>query len=189
VLSVVSGGLILVVGAVLVLVRVRSARRGGPLRAFAHGHTHAHDHVHAHLHDEAHAHPHDNAHVHPRAHPDSHGGAPPAPPTSRRGLVALGIASGLLPCPSALLVLLAAVSLHRIAGGILLIVAFSAGLAVVLVGIGIAIASGARIVRRLPHLARIRGLHMAASALPVASAVLISAAGLGLTVQALKGVL
>lgn len=174
VLNIVSGGLILAVGAVLVGVRVRSARRGGPLGNLAeHGHAHgAHEHAHPHT-------AHDHVHHH---HPHPH-------PKSRRGLLALGVAGGLVPCPSALLVLLAAVSLHRIAGGILLIVAFSAGLAAVLVGIGIAIASGARIVHRVPRIATVRTLRLAAATLPVASAVLISAAGLGLTVQALKGVL
>jgi len=172
VLTFASGALILGVGVALVVARLRTARRGGPLRALAHEHHHHDSHAHAHEHHHDHHH-----HAHPHPHT-----------TSRRGLLALGVAGGLVPCPSALLVLLAAVSLHRIAGGIVLIVAFSAGLAAVLVGIGIAIASGARIVRRVPNLARVRGLTLAAATLPVASAVLISAAGLGLTVQALPGV-
>ncbi|HXA29020.1 MAG TPA: High-affinity nickel-transporter [Candidatus Angelobacter sp.] len=170
-----SGALILVVGVAMVAVRVRSARRGGPLAALA-------EHAHAHG-DHGHTHHHENAHDHAHAHDHN-----AAQRTSRRGLLALGVAGGLVPCPSALLVLLAAVSLHRIAGGILLIVAFSAGLAAVLVGIGTAIASGARAVRRVPNLARVRALQRAAAVLPVASALLISAAGLGLTVQALSGV-
>ena len=176
VLTLGSGALILAVGMVLVAVRLRSARRGGPLAALARGHDHAHPHGHAHPH---HDHDHDAHHAH--AHPHPHR-------TSRRGLLALGVAGGLVPCPSALLVLLAAVSLHRVAGGIVLIVAFSAGLAAVLVGIGVAIASGARLSRRVPRIARLRGVHWAAAALPVASALLISLAGLGLTVQALSGV-
>jgi len=197
-----SGALILAVGVLMVVVRVRSARRGGPLAALGHAHDDAHGHAHAHPHP--HSHDHSHAHPHSHSHPHGHllrtgardrGDSPqagirqPSPlRPSRRGLFALGVAGGLVPCPSALLVLLAAVSLHRIAGGILLIVAFSAGLAAVLVGIGIAIASGARIVRRVPNLARVRGLQRAAAALPVASALLISLAGLGLTVQALSGV-
>ena len=46
-----------------------------------------------------------------------------------RSLFAVGISGGLLPCPSALVVLLAAISLHRVAYGLVLILAFSAGLA------------------------------------------------------------
>ena len=61
----------------------------------------------------AHAHGHGDAHHH---HQHDHG---------RRGLLAVGISGGLLPCPSALVVLLAAISLHRVAFGMLLVLAFS----------------------------------------------------------------
>ena len=56
---------------------------------------------------------------------------------SRRGLLAVGVSGGLLPCPSALVVLLAAISLHRLAFGLVLIVAFSIGLALSITGIGL----------------------------------------------------
>ncbi len=106
----------------------------------------------------------------------------------RRSLLALGISSGIIPCPSALVVLLAAISLHRIPFGILLIVAFSAGLAVTLTGIGMALAGG------LPLLLRIRGagshrlMSQTARLVPIASALVVIIAGLGLTVQAIPGV-
>ena len=58
--------------------------------------------------------------------------------TSLRSLFAVGVSGGLLPCPSALVVLLAAISLHRVAFGLLLILAFSAGLALTITGIGLA---------------------------------------------------
>ena len=63
------------------------------------------------------------------------GGAPAA--VSRRGLVALAFSGGILPSPSALVVLLASVSLGRTALGLVFIAAFSAGLAVALVGVGV----------------------------------------------------
>src|SRR5207244_943999 len=85
-------------------------------------------------------------------HPGRNGHQHPTTPVGRRSLLALGISSGIIPCPSALVVLLAAVSLHRVVFGILLIVAFSAGLAVALTGIGLALAGG------LPLLLRARGL-------------------------------
>ena len=47
----------------------------------------------------------------------------------RRGLVGVGLAAGILPCPSALVDLLSAIALHRIGFGLALIVAFSVGLA------------------------------------------------------------
>ena len=57
--------------------------------------------------------------------------------TSRaRSLLAVGVSGGLLPCPSALVVLLAAISLHRLAFGLVLIVAFSLGLALSITGSG-----------------------------------------------------
>jgi ABC-type nickel/cobalt efflux system permease component RcnA len=55
------------------------------------------------------------------------------------GLIALGASGGLVPCPSALVLLLTSVSLGRVGLGLTLLVAFSAGLAVVLTGIGLAV--------------------------------------------------
>jgi len=65
-----------------------------------------------------------------------------------RGLLALGISGGLLPCPSALVVLLSAIALHRVAFGMLLIVAFSIGLAGVLTGIGLLLVYARRLYPR-----------------------------------------
>ena len=79
-------------------------------------HDHHHDH-HGHGHDH-----HGHDHV-------------PAPGSGLRGLIAVGVSGGLLPCPTALVVLLAAISLHRVGFGLALIVAFSLGLAAVVSGI------------------------------------------------------
>ncbi len=54
-----------------------------------------------------------------------------------RTLIGLGITGGALPCPSALVVMLSAIALHRIGFGLLLIVSFSLGLAVVLTVLGL----------------------------------------------------
>jgi nickel/cobalt transporter (NicO) family protein len=96
---------------------------------------------------------------------------------TRRGLIGMGAAAGLIPCPSALVVLLAAVSQHEVALGMLLIVAFSLGLAATLTALGLAVVYARRIVPRLkvPRLA---------AALPAASALLIVAVGCVLTVNA-----
>ena len=61
-----------------------------------------------------------------------------------RGLLAMGAAAGLIPCPSALVVLLGAVAQGQIALGMLLIVAFSAGLAVTLTALGLAVVLASR---------------------------------------------
>ncbi len=67
-----------------------------------------------------------------------------------RGLLALGASAGLIPCPSALVVLLGAIAQGRIALGMLLIVAFSLGLAATLVGLGLAVVFAAKAMTRLP---------------------------------------
>lgn len=57
---------------------------------------------------------------------------------SWRSLLAMGVSGGLVPCPSALILLLAAVALNRTAYGLLLVVAFSVGLAMTLIAVGVA---------------------------------------------------
>jgi nickel/cobalt transporter (NicO) family protein len=101
---------------------------------------------------------------------------------SRRSLVAVGISGGLLPCPSALVVLLAAISLHRVAFGLLLVVTFSAGLALTITGIGLVAVLARSAFRRVSFEGRIVGL------LPTASALVILVAGMVMTVHALPGI-
>jgi ABC-type nickel/cobalt efflux system permease component RcnA len=96
-----------------------------------------------------------------------------------RALLAVGVSGGLLPCPSALVVLLAAISLHRIGFGLLLIVAFSAGLALTITGIGLVAVLARGVFGRLPFNGR------ALSLLPALSAFVIVVAGVGMTVRAL----
>jgi ABC-type nickel/cobalt efflux system permease component RcnA len=102
--------------------------------------------------------------------------------TSFRSLVAVGVSGGLLPCPSALVVLLAAISLHRVAFGLLLILAFSAGLALTITGIGLAAVIARTAFRRVSFEGRLVRL------LPAASALVILAAGLAMTVRAVPKV-
>jgi nickel/cobalt transporter (NicO) family protein len=101
---------------------------------------------------------------------------------SRRSLVAVGVSGGLLPCPSALVVLLAAITLHRVAFGMLLVVAFSAGLALTITGIGLAAVLARGAFRRVSFDGRVVSL------LPTASAIVILAAGLLMTLHALPRV-
>jgi ABC-type nickel/cobalt efflux system permease component RcnA len=103
-----------------------------------------------------------------------------------RGLIGLGASAGLLPCPSALVVLLAALSQHRVGLGLSLIVAFSLGLAATLSGLGLAVVHAGRALTRAtagrPLLSRL------AAAAPSLSALVIVAAGLMLTARALPGI-
>jgi nickel/cobalt transporter (NicO) family protein len=95
-----------------------------------------------------------------------------------RSLVGVGVSGGLLPCPSALVVLLAAISLHRVAFGLLLIVAFSAGLALSITGVGLVAVLAKRAFNRVGFDGRVVGL------LPALSALVILVAGLAMTARA-----
>jgi ABC-type nickel/cobalt efflux system permease component RcnA len=91
----------------------------------------------------------------------------------------MGAAAGLIPCPSALVVLLGAIAQGQVALGMLVIVAFSAGLAATLTALGLAVVLATRVVRRL------RVPSGLVTALPAASAVLIVVVGCVLTARAL----
>jgi ABC-type nickel/cobalt efflux system permease component RcnA len=101
----------------------------------------------------------------------------------RRGLLGMGAAAGLLPCPSALVVLLAAISQHEVALGMLLIVAFSIGLAGTLTALGVAVVHTRRL---LPP--RITASRLAAL-MPAASAVVVVVLGLVLAAKAVPEVM
>jgi nickel/cobalt exporter len=98
---------------------------------------------------------------------------------SRRTLLAMGASAGLLPCPSALVVLLAAIAQHQVALGLVLILAFSAGLAATLTAAGLAVVASGRALSRIGAPARLL------AALPTASALVIVAVGCALTLKAL----
>jgi ABC-type nickel/cobalt efflux system permease component RcnA len=121
------------------------------------GHGHEHHH---HSHDHPHHHSHDH-----------------------RSLLGMGAAAGLLPCPSALVVLLAAISQHELALGLLLIVAFSLGLAGTLTGLGLAVVHARRL---LP--ARLAAGRVAV-VMPAVSAVLVVTLGLVLAVRAVPDIM
>jgi ABC-type nickel/cobalt efflux system permease component RcnA len=123
----------------------------------------------------ARAHPHGHAHHHHHHHHEL--GEP-----SFRSLFAVGVSGGLLPCPSALVVLLAAISLHRVAFGLILIVAFSTGLALSITGVGLLAVLAKRAFARARFDGRLVG------ALPAASAAVILVAGVLMTVHAIPKV-
>jgi nickel/cobalt transporter (NicO) family protein len=101
---------------------------------------------------------------------------------TRRSLIGMGAAAGLIPCPSALVVLLGAIAQHEVALGMLLIVAFSVGLAATLTGLGLLVVYAQRILPRLRMDGRL------AAMLPAASALVIVIVGCVLTAQAVPGV-
>jgi ABC-type nickel/cobalt efflux system permease component RcnA len=173
ILSVVSGLMVVGVGGWLLYARWRGLEVGHHHRHQYHDHHHDHDHHH---HDHDH---HDHDHDHHDHHHHHH---LPEGPITARGLIALGVSGGIVPCPSALVVLLSAIALNRIGYGMALISAFSAGLAAVLVGIGILVVSAQGLLSRLPS----GGGWM--RKLPVASALVITMIGMLLVARALAQV-
>jgi nickel/cobalt exporter len=159
-LGVASG--LLVVGIGLTVMRSRFRRWRAVREGGAEGHEHPHPHGHGH-----HGHHH---------HPDG--------PITMRGLVGLGVSGGIVPCPSALVVLIAAISQHRVGLGMVLILAFSLGLAATLTGVGLAVVYGGRLITRLRPERRIFGSRIA-GVLPALSASVIVVAGVLITSRAI----
>jgi len=163
-LGVFSGLVIAVLGFSLVLRRYAAAHHHD------HGHGHGHDGDHHHHHGAG---THDDVHHHHDHHP-SEG------PVSLPALVALGVTGGIVPCPAAVVVLLSALSLNRVGFGLLLIVAFSVGLAAVLITIGVLMVYARRAMARFsadgPLIRRW---------LPLASSAVITIVGVVITVQSL----
>ena len=175
-MNLVAGLLVLVVGAIVVRARLRARRDPD-------GHDHDHDHDHSHDKGDQ---PHDHQHPHAHAHASGGGHHHHAPESLRpRALIAAGAAAGLIPCPSALVVLLGAISQHEIALGLLLIVVFSLGLAATLTALGIAVVGARGLSGRWRPNGRTARVMAAA---PAISAVLIVALGCLLTARAVPGV-
>ncbi|MCY1138151.1 sulfite exporter TauE/SafE family protein [Actinoplanes sp. Pm04-4] len=135
-------------------------RRRSHHHAHGHGETHGHGHVHGHGHGHTHAH-----------------GA------GRWGLAGLGVAGGLVPSPSALIVLLGAAALGRTVFGVLLVIAYGFGMAATLTAAGLLLV-------RLRHRidGRWRWVARWQAVAPSATAALIILVGVGLAGRALAGV-
>ena len=158
----------------------------------SHGHDHAHDddhdhdHPHADDHDHGHDHSHDDDHHHDHGHTHSHGGhthshAPPER-TGFWGLLSLGISGGVVPCVDALIGLLFAISLNKLVWGLIILCAFSLGLAAVLVAIGILM------VMAKPLIARFTGEGIWLQRLPIMSAAVVILLGAVLVFKAINTV-
>ncbi|MEP7358112.1 MAG: high-affinity nickel-transporter, partial [Anaerolineales bacterium] len=163
ILGVASGLLVVAIGASLLINRLRGARRPA---AAAYPHASGRG-------GGAGVHQHDGDAPHEHTLPVSQ-------TVSIRSLMALGISGGLIPCPTALLVMLGAIALNRVAFGLVLIVAFSLGLAAVLVGTGLALVYASRWVERWSVNERVIRLVGAGSALAM------TVVGLAATFAALR---
>ena len=200
-----SGLLIMGLGTWLLVNHLRGRGYGfGHSHGTHHGHSHEEGHYHGHSHEEEHhdhphgEHHHGHDHTHEEEHHDPphgehhhghdhtheeehhHGHSHEIPNKVTLGsLLTLGISGGIVPCPGALVILLLAVALHRIAFGLLLLVAFSVGLAAILIAIGILI------VKARPLVERFSGDGRWIQRLPIASAVVIIVVGCAITFKTL----
>jgi nickel/cobalt exporter len=189
----------MLIGEVRRRMRARRIRAAASLAVSGSGdrendHEHAGDHEHPHAHHVAARHGHDvHDHRHDHDHDageHSHGGVrhshlpPPGSTLSWRGLFALGLAGGLIPSTSALLILLFSIQTGRPAFGIFLVLAFGLGMALVMsgVGLGLIVARG-----RLDGLPRRSALGRLAGFAPLVASVAVLVLGLVLTSQAVWG--
>ncbi|MFG2817591.1 nickel transporter [Streptomyces sp. NPDC048410] len=162
-----------------------------------HSHPHDADHTHDHPHGDGHSHDHPHAHPHPHTHPHkhplvhTHGGHTHSHPTAPtlKGTILLGFAGGLVPSPSAVVVLVGAAALGQAWFGLLLVVAYGAGLALTLTAAGFAVVRLGAVAGRLLDRTPGRPAHPLAALLrrtiPLASALAVLVLGAGLM---LKGV-
>ena len=184
---------ILAIGGWMLIAELRRRRSmAASTKAYAaaeqeHAAAHEHDHPHEHEHD---AHEHEHEHQAHDAGEHSHGGVrhshlPAAGSTiTWRSLFVLGLAGGLIPSTSALLILLGSIAAGRPAFGFVLVVAFGLGMAGVMTGIGLVMVFARGRLDRLPGGG---GLGRVRDAVPLVAAVLVFGFGLYLTAQALGG--
>lgn len=190
-LSLFSGILIVGIGAWLLAKNMKQYYSGGTQsysqgHSHDHGHDHGHSHDHDHSHDDDHDHDHDHNHDHDHGHSHSHGGrthshAPPER-TGFWGLLSLGISGGIVPCVDALIGLLFAISLNKLVWGLIILSAFSLGLAAVLVAIGILM------VMAKPLIARFTGEGLWLQRMPIISAAVVILLGAVLVFKAINSV-
>ncbi|MBI0299916.1 nickel transporter [Streptomyces sp. PRKS01-29] len=188
-LGIASGVLVAVAGAGLLR---KALRRHRHMRAHHHGRTHTHDHgdghEHDHDHDHPHTHSHDHGHTHTHDHGDGHTHTHEVRPTLR-GTLLLGFAGGMVPSPSAVIVLVGAAALGQAWFGFVLVVAYGLGLALTLTLAGFAaVRLGVRATERLAarkasggRIDRLLGAVRRAS--PVGTAAIVLALGCGLVLR------
>ncbi len=202
-LSLFSGILIVGIGAWLLAKNMKQYYSGGVHshshgHQHPHGHDHAHSHDHGHSHDDGHSHSHDHDHDHDHdhghshdhdhdhGHSHSHGGRThthvPPERTGFWGLLSLGISGGIVPCVDALIGLLFAISLGKLVWGLIILSAFSLGLAAVLVAIGILM------VMAKPLIERFTGEGVWLQRLPIISAAVVILLGAVLVFKAINTV-
>jgi len=179
----------------LVLVAAHTEAASAPRQAHPHPHAHSSDHTHHHDRDHTHSHDHDHDHHHGHPHPDphtvehTHGGFTHTHSTAPtlRGTILLGFAGGLVPSPSAVVVLVGAAALGQAWFGLLLVVAYGVGLALTLTAAGFAVVKLGtgmnRVLERRPRWTAHPVATLVRRTAPLGSAFLVVALGVGLVLK------
>ena len=185
-LNVISGIIIVIIGTYLLRRRVREMQNS--THSHEH-HTHSHhDHDHSqHAYEHSHSHD-DHEHQHEHTHHD-HAHGPDHQHITMEAIqknslltnVMMGISGGMVPCPTALVVLFLAISLKKLALGLILIVFFSFGLAATLTTLGILFSKGSKLIDRYDN-------NRIVARLPVISAGIIVVLGAVIFIRALIGI-
>jgi len=159
-LSLVSGVVIFTIGFRLIRQRWHRTKH--------HHHHHHHDHSHDVSDHHSHHHHHPSEHHHDHHHDVNN-------VASWREILALGISGGLVPCPAALVLLLSTIALGQIGYGLMLVLVFSVGLAVTLIGLGALFIYGKQQFQKFPQ------AQFGLQKLPLLGAIAITLVGLGIT--------
>ncbi len=188
--------LVLATGLLVMLIglRILAMTGGSPLpgsarkeRARGHGHDAGHGHAHSHA-REGHSHGGGRGFDHNHASADAHAAAHAGDierrltgrPVTTLDIAWFGFTAGLLPCPAAFAVLLVCLQIGAVVLGVAMVAAFSIGLAITLVAVGVAAAWGARAAgRRFPR------LETAMTVLPYLSAAIVLGVGALVTLRGL----
>jgi nickel/cobalt transporter (NicO) family protein len=141
---------------------------------------------HTHLHGPGHSHAHDHGHPHGHDHPHDRRAA--AAPLGRRGLVVLGLAGGLVPSPSAVVVLLGGIALGRAWFGVALVLAYGLGMAATLTGVGLLLARLRTGMDRRLHLPAGSVLSRLGRLLPAVSGSVIVLVGVAVAIRGAAGI-
>ena len=171
----------------LVLVSAHTEAASSAPHAHPHPHSHDDDHTHGHSHD--HDHGHDHPHPHDHAVEHTHGGFTHTHETAPtvRGTILLGFAGGLVPSPSAVVVLVGAAALGQAWFGLLLVVAYGVGLALTLTAAGFAVVKLGtgmnRVLDRRPRWTTSPIAVLVRRTLPLGSAFVVVALGVGLVLK------
>jgi ABC-type nickel/cobalt efflux system permease component RcnA len=165
-LGLVSGLLVAAIGVALLRTSLTSLRQRRSALV-AHGHAHRDGDT------NSRGHGHRDGHGRGHGHGVGHGRG-----VGRTGLIGMGVAGGLVPSPSALVVLLGAVALGRTWFGVLLVLGYGLGMAATLTAVGLVL------VRLRDRLAAVERLRDRFTALPVITATLVLTVGAGLALRA-----